>query len=277
VEVITNLISTQLVKRIYVKVVDYMQNKYVINYNSNDYINKVTEPSIDVQKYIQQIEQINKQLNEFVYIVSHDLKAPLRGIKSLTTFLEEELGKAASPEVKELLTLLQSRTDRLQAMTEAILHYSRLANNSGESELINLNKLVTAVIDMLPISDGIRIEQPNNLPVISGEKIKIHEVFQNLLSNAIKYSDKPEVIIKIQSIEKPTEYEFAISDNGPGIKPEFFEKIFRVFQTLQSKDKQESTGIGLTIVKKIVEQHGGKIWVESEVGNGSIFKFTWKK
>src|SRR5436190_7027529 len=104
-----------------------------------------------ITKYIAEIEQINKQLNEFVYIVSHDLKAPLRGIKSLTSFLEEELGDTAKPEVKELLTLLQSRTDRLQVMIEAILHYSRLASNRGEIEDVDLNKLITNVIDLLPI------------------------------------------------------------------------------------------------------------------------------
>jgi light-regulated signal transduction histidine kinase (bacteriophytochrome) len=253
-------------------------NDIVSAYKINSYTqDSMGNHSEDIQKYIEQIEQINKQLNEFVYIVSHDLKAPLRGVKSLTTFLEEELGQSATPEVKELLTLLQSRTDRLQTMIEAILHYSRLANNRGESETVDLNKLVTSVIDLLPIPDNIRIEQPNNLPSIVGEKVKIHEVFQNLLSNSIKYNDKQQGIIKIQFIENPSEYEFAISDNGPGIKSEFFEKIFGVFQTLQSKDKQESTGIGLTIVKKIVEQHGGQIWIESEFGNGTVFKFTWKK
>jgi light-regulated signal transduction histidine kinase (bacteriophytochrome) len=212
-----------------------------------------------------------------VYIVSHDLKAPLRGIKSLTTFLEEEIGTDAKPEVKELLSLLQSRTDRMQTMIEAILHYSRLANNQGTKESVDLNNLVPSVIDLLAIPEHFRIEQPATLPTITGEKIKIHEVFQNLLSNAIKYNDKEKGIIRIQCFERDNEFEFSISDNGVGIKPEFFEKIFGVFQTLQSKDKLESTGIGLTIVKKVIEQHGGKIWIESEFGKGTTFRFTWLK
>src|SRR4051812_24921717 len=167
-----------------------------------------------ITKYIAEIEQINKQLNEFIYIVSHDLKAPLRGIKSLTSFLEEELGPDAKPEVKDLLALLQSRTDRMQAMIEAILHYSRLATNKGEKENVDLNKLVSSVIDLLAIPGNTTIEQSVQLPVIRGEKIKIHEVFQNLLSNAIKYNDKEKGVISIQYIDKETEYEFCISDNG---------------------------------------------------------------
>jgi light-regulated signal transduction histidine kinase (bacteriophytochrome) len=228
-------------------------------------------------KYIQQIEQVNKQLNEFVYIVSHDLKAPLRGIKSLATFLEDEIGCNAKPEIKELLSLLQSRTDRMQTMIEAILNYSRLANNKGQKEEIDLNKLLSGIIDLLLVPSHITIEIPNVLPVLHAEKIKVHEVFQNLLTNAIKYNDKPKGIIKIEYSEFDDEYEFSICDNGIGIKEEFFQKIFGVFQTLQSKDKRESTGIGLTIVQKIIEQYEGKIWIESEIGKGSTFKFTWKK
>jgi len=193
------------------------------------------EEHIEIQKYIKQIEQVNKQLNEFVYIVSHDLKAPLRGIKSLASFLEEELGKDVKPEVKELLDLLQSRTDRMQVMIEAILHYSRLSHNKGAKEEVNVNQLLHGIIDLLSPPAHIRIEVQSNLPVLQAEKIKVHEVFQNLLSNAIKYNDKPEGVIKITCLERPDEYEFGVSDNGIGINPEFHQKVFGIFKTPQSK------------------------------------------
>jgi light-regulated signal transduction histidine kinase (bacteriophytochrome) len=245
--------------------------------NSSTLHNTIVDDDNEIGKYVRQIEQVNKQLNEFVYIVSHDLKAPLRGIKSLATFLEEELGTDVKPEVKELLSLLQSRTDRMQTMIESILRYSRLANNKGEKENIDLNGLLIGIVELLSIPAHIRIKISKNLPVLHAEKIKVHEVFQNLITNAIKYNDKKEGLIEIGYVEHPEEYEFFVMDNGIGIREEFFTKIFGVFQTLQPKDKQDSTGIGLTIVQKIVEQYGGKIWLESEPGNGTTFRFTWKK
>jgi light-regulated signal transduction histidine kinase (bacteriophytochrome) len=239
--------------------------------------NAIVDDDNEIGKYVRQIEQVNKQLNEFVYIVSHDLKAPLRGIKSLATFLEEELGNDAKPEVKELLSLLQSRTDRMQIMIESILRYSRLANNKGEMENVDLSKLIPGIVDLLSAPSHIRIVVTDDLPILYAEKIKVHEVFQNLITNAIQYNNKQEGLIKIGYIEHPEEYEFFVSDNGIGIREEFFSKIFGVFQTLQPKDKQDSTGIGLTIVQKIVEQYGGRIWLESETGIGTTFRFTWKK
>ena len=231
----------------------------------------------EVKIYVEKTQQINKQLDEFVYVVSHDLKAPLRGLASVTTFLEDELGTDLKPEVKDLLDMVKSRTTRMQSLIDAILHYSRMANNKTEKETVNLAELIANIIDLLSIPSHVRIEYPDNLPILFDEKIKLHEIFQNLISNAIKYNNKENAEVKIQCQDKGKFLEFAISDNGMGIKPEHFEKIFGVFQTLQSKDKQESTGIGLTIVKKIIEQQGGKVWVESEFGKGTTFRFTWFK
>lgn len=226
---------------------------------------------------VEKTQQINKQLDEFVYIVSHDLKAPLRGLASVTSFLEDELGTDLKPEVRDLLDMVKSRTTRMQSLIDGILHYSRMANNKTEKESVNVKDLITSIIDLLSVPNHVRIEYPDSMPVLFDEKIKLHEVFQNLISNAIKYNDKEKSEVKISFIDKGNHYEFAITDNGIGIKSEHFEKIFGVFQTLQSKDKQESTGIGLTIVKKIIEQQGGKVWIDSEFGKGATFKFTWFK
>jgi two-component system sensor histidine kinase/response regulator len=238
---------------------------------------KLYRSNQELKKSVEKTEQINKQLDEFVYIVSHDLKAPLRGLSSVTTFLEDELGTDLKPEVRDLLDMVKSRTVRMQNLIDGILHYSRMANNKTEKETVKLSDVIANIIDLLSVPNHVRIEYPNELPVLFDEKIKLHEVFQNLISNAIKYNNKEKAEVKISCMDKGNHFEFGISDNGIGIQEEHFEKIFGVFQTLQSKDKQESTGIGLTIVKKIVEQQSGKVWVESQIGKGTTFWFIWNK
>ena len=219
----------------------------------------------------------NQQLDEFVYIVSHDLKAPLRGLASLGSFIEEELGKDCKPEVKDLLDMMKSRLFRMQTLIDGILHYSRLSNSVGEPESVDVNELIINIIDLISPPDNVRIEYPDQLPVFSTEKIKLHEVFQNLISNGVKYNDKDSGVIKISYKDFPSYYEFTVEDNGIGIKTEYYQKIFQLFHTLVPKDKAESTGIGLTIVKKIVEQQGGEVKVESRPMEGSKFIFTWVK
>ena len=225
----------------------------------------------------EKLASINKQLDEFVYIVSHDLKAPLRGLMSLASFLEEEIGANPKQEVADLLKMMKSRTERMQGLIDGILHYSRMANNKGETEDVNVKSLINNIVDLISPPDNVTFEIADNLPTLKAETIKLHEVFQNLILNAIKYNSKEKIFVKISCVETTESYEFSVSDNGNGIKPEHFEKIFGIFQTLQPKDQCESTGIGLTIVKKIVEQNGGKIIVESVLGEGSTFKIIWKK
>jgi two-component system sensor kinase FixL len=225
----------------------------------------------------EQIAQLKKQLEEFVYIVSHDLKAPLRGLISLTVFLEEELGSNISTEAKDLLGLIRSRSARMQILADAILHYSRIANGKAQKEDVNIKNLINNIIDLLTIPSTIRIEMQDSLPTLHGEKIKLHEIFQNLISNAVKYNKPENGVIKINSVDLGNQYQFTIEDTGIGIKEEHFEKIFKLFQTLQPKDTSENTGIGLTIVKKLVEEAGGKVWLESEIGKGTKFHFTSNK
>ena len=232
---------------------------------------------MDLHRYAAKVEQINKQLDEFVYIVSHDLKAPLRGLSSLATFMEDELGPNPKQEVVDILNIMKSRTARMQNLIDGILQYSRMGNSKTEKEKVNVTELIHNIIDLICPPANVRIEFPGNLPIFHTEKIKLHEVFQNLISNGIKYNDKETGIVKITCEEKEECYEFSVIDNGMGIRPEHPEKIFGIFQTLQSKDKVESTGIGLTIVKKIIVAQEGSITVDSEFGKGSTFKFTWMK
>ncbi len=233
--------------------------------------------SFELKESNQKLKEINKQLDEFVYIVSHDLKAPLRGLSSISSFLEDELGNDMKPEVAELLGLIKKRTAWMQNLISSILHYSRMSNSCAVKEDINLNELINNIIEMVDPPENFKFEVADNMPVLYAEKIKIHEVFQNLISNGIKYNNKENGLIRIGFFEYPDHYDFYVQDNGQGIKPEHFERIFGIFQTLSPKENTDSTGIGLTIVKKIVEQQGGKVTLSSEYGEGTKFTFTWKK
>ncbi|HLG36296.1 MAG TPA: ATP-binding protein, partial [Bacteroidia bacterium] len=233
--------------------------------------------ALEKEKHISDVEKINRQLDEFVYIVSHDLKAPLRGISTLTTFIEEELASHPNEKIVEFLTLLKGRTARMQSLITAILDYSKLSTTNSPKENVNVSELLDNVVDMISPPENFRIEKTGNFPTLHTEKIKLQQVFQNLISNGIKYNDKPDGVIQITSQENGSFYYFSVKDNGKGIKKEYHDKIFGVFQTLESKDKTDSTGIGLTIVKKLIEQQGGNITVESEPGTGSRFSFTWPK
>ena len=238
---------------------------------------KLYRQRVELKEFNEKLISTNKQLDEFVYIVSHDLKAPLRGLASLASFLEDELGDKPKQEVVDLLNMMKSRTGRMQQLIDGILHYSRMGNTKTERESVNLKELINSIIYLLAPPENCRFEVSDSLPIIYAEKIKLHEVFQNLISNGVKYNSKEDCVVKVDFKDLGDYYEFTVTDNGNGIKPEHQEKIFGIFQTLQSKDKCESTGIGLTIVKKIVEQQEGKVTVNSEFGVGSSFTFTWKK
>ena len=233
--------------------------------------------SFELKESNQKLKEINKQLDEFVYIVSHDLKAPLRGLSSISSFLEDELGSDLKPEVAELLGLIKKRTAWMQNLVSSILHYSRMSNSCAVKEDAPVKELIENIIEIIDPPENFKFEVADNLPVLRAEKIKIHEVFQNLISNGIKYNNKEHGLIRIGFYEYPDHYDFYVQDNGQGIKPEHFERIFGIFQTLSPKENTDSTGIGLTIVKKIVEQQGGKVSLTSEYGEGTKFTFSWRK
>lgn len=237
---------------------------------------KLYRQRIELHAANEKLVKTNKQLDEFVYIVSHDLKAPLRGISSLCSFIEEEVG-TPSGELKELLDMMKGRLGRMQNLIDGILHYSRMGNSLGDKEDFSVKDLIVNIIDLIDPADHISIEFPDTMPVLHSERVKMHEVFQNLISNALKYNDKEKGFVKISYNEFPDHFLFSVEDNGIGIREEHHEKVFQLFQTLVPKDKAESTGLGLTIVKKIVEQQGGKVTLESKVNEGSKFSFTWMK
>jgi light-regulated signal transduction histidine kinase (bacteriophytochrome) len=225
---------------------------------------------------LKKVESANKELNDFAYVVSHDLKAPLRGIGSLSEWLLADYAEKFDEQGREFVNLLINRVQKMQNLIDGILQYSRVGRLQEESRQVNLNKVVADVIDILSPSENIQIEIANKLPIVYCEKTRIEQVFQNLLSNAIKFIDKPQGQILIDCTEDNDYWQFSVADNGLGIEKQYFERIFQIFQKLSS-NKDDSTGIGLALVKKIVEIYDGKVWVESELGEGSTFFFTLKK
>ena len=223
------------------------------------------------------LAKTNEELKDFAYIISHDLKAPLRGITTLADWIKSDYADKFDEDGREQMDLLQARVHRMHCLIEGVLQYSRVGRVDEEQVQINLNLLVPEVIDMVSPPDNIEITIENELPLITCEKTRIMQVFQNLLSNAVKYMDKEDGRIKIGCVAKDGNWVFSVSDNGPGIEEKYFEKIFQIFQTLSSRDDFESTGVGLTVTKKIVELYRGRIWVESNPGQGSTFFFSLPK
>lgn len=226
---------------------------------------------------IKRIGKINKELNDFAYIVSHDLKAPLRGIKTITEWIIEDYADKLDEKGKKDLDLLISQVDHMYNLIDGILKYSRVVNVKSETEKIDLNDLIPTIVNMVSVPDHIELIVDDNLPVVTYDQTQITQVFQNLLSNAVKYMDKPDGKIKVSCVEDTKVWKFSVSDNGPGIAEKHHEKVFEIFQTLKPSGELESTGVGLTLVKKIVENCGGTIWIESELGRGSTFFFTVPK
>lgn len=221
------------------------------------------------------VQEVNKELKEFAYVASHDLKAPLRGIKTLAEWLTKDYADKIDDAGKEQLKLLTSRVDRMHNLIDGILQYSRIGRIQEKPTPINLKEMVPDIIDLVAPPSNIEVSVENELPVITFEETRIRQVFQNLISNAIKYMDKPKGKITIGCSDEENQWKFHVTDNGPGIEEKYFEKIFKIFQTLsQGGSNYESTGIGLTLVKKIVELYGGKVWLESKVGQGTTFFFT---
>jgi signal transduction histidine kinase len=225
----------------------------------------------------QKLEQANQTQKDFAHVVSHDLKAPLNGIRISAEWISTNCANRMNKDDREHINLLMTRVDRMRNLIDGILQYSSVGHAEEERVHVNLNELVRDVIDMAAPPENITITVENELPVIKCGQTRIMQVFQNLLSNAIKYMDKPAGVINIACVEENDYWKFSIADNGPGIEEKYFDKIFEPFRTLLPRNTNESTGIGLSTVKKIVEMYGGRVWVESKIGEGSIFFFTLPK
>jgi light-regulated signal transduction histidine kinase (bacteriophytochrome) len=225
-------------------------------------------------RLMSELESANEELKSFAYVVSHDLKAPLRAIGALADWLSHDYSEKFDTEGKEHMRLLVSRVHRMGNLIDGILQYSRVGRVREALVAVDLNRAVRDVIDLISPPSNVTITVENPLPTLVTERTRIEQIFQNLFSNAIKYSDKPKCEIRVGCTAEGEYWKFSVADNGPGIEARHFERIFHLFQTLAPRDRIESTGVGLTLVKKIVEIYGGSIWIESTVGQGATFFFT---
>ena len=230
-----------------------------------------------VQDRTTQLYSINKELQEFAFVVSHDLKAPLRAISQLTHWISEDYAAAFDREGREMMDLILKRVKRMDGLIEGVLSYSRIGSIREQSETLDLNTLVSELIENAMPPPHIQIGIDGELPVVQRDPIRMEQVFQNLIDNAVTYMDKPEGVVKIGCADEGSQWKFTVSDNGPGIDSQYHDKIFQIFQTLSPRDEHESSGVGLTLVKKIIEHNGGTIWVTSEPGQGTTFYFTLPK
>ncbi|MYN08638.1 sensor histidine kinase [Pseudoduganella aquatica] len=243
-------------------------------------VRDITERKLAEQKseqLLQELSSANEELTNFAYVVSHDLKAPLRGIGSLADWLATDYAALFNDEGKEHMRLLINRVHRMGALIDGILQYSRVGRVREAVVLVDLNKVLAEVLDLLAPPPGIAITVAPGLPTVAGEPTRLQQVFHNLISNAIKYMHRPDGQVTVSCEDDGSHWRFAVTDNGPGIEPRHFERIFQLFQTLAPRDRVESTGVGLALVKKIVEMYRGRVWVESAPGAGATFYFTWPK
>lgn len=226
---------------------------------------------------VRRLTQSNRELREFARISAHDLKSPLRAIGTLSDWIAEDYANKPDGRGKEIARLLTGRARRMSNLLDAVMYYTDISTEEPAEEDVDLDKLVKGVISDISPRENIEITFDNELGVVTGDRKVLGRVFQNLLDNAVKYIDKPKGRIRIGCVDSGDFLQFHVSDNGAGIEKQYFEKIFEIFQILSRRDDTEEVGIGLSIVKKIVQMYGGRVWLASEPGRGSTFFFTWPK
>ncbi|GLB48064.1 sensor histidine kinase [Neptunitalea lumnitzerae] len=244
-----------------------------------DFINNQAKEILVVNKQrerlLQSLETQNDELSNYAHMVSHDLKSPLRSIDALTLWLKEDYFDQLDENGKEKLNLIRTNVQKMETLISGILEYSTIDKEDTEYYEVDLNFLVPDIINSMFIPNHVKVTIKNHLPVVKGDTVRLRQLFQNLIGNAIKYNDKEQAKIIIGCANKNNFWEFFVEDNGIGIEEQYHEKIFKTFEKLNNNP--DSSGIGLAIVKKIIDLYKGSIWLKSSVGVGSTFYFTLKK
>jgi signal transduction histidine kinase/FixJ family two-component response regulator len=252
-------------------------NQQVIMNQLGDRMAEIKQTNLLLSETSYALEKRNQDLDEFAHIASHDLQAPLRGISNLAGWLAEDLEGQLSAENQHQIELIQSRILQMSDLINGLLQYALVGRENVDAIDTDLGQLLSEIVDLLSPPSTMQVSFPADLPIIKTQGLLLKQVLSNLISNAIKYNDKPEGRVEILVENRDFFWHFAVVDNGPGISPANHKKIFGVFQTLENGGARKGTGIGLAVVKKIVEGLGGLAWVESEIGEGSKFLFTWRK
>ena len=238
---------------------------------------RLTESRRKLAKRTQHLRRVNEELQQFAYVVSHDLKAPLRAVANLVTWLEEDIGDTLAVENRRQMDLLRQRVTRMDGLINALLDYSRIGHRQGRTEPVEARGLVREIVNSLSLPKAFRIEVAEDLPTLETDRLQLSQVFANLVSNAVKHHDRSDGRVWISSRDAGNFFEFRVADDGPGIPASQQERIFEMFQSLSATPDEKNTGIGLALIKKIVEGQGGQVRVNSEEGQGATFRFTWPK
>ncbi|CAA0235666.1 Two-component system sensor histidine kinase [Tenacibaculum maritimum] len=223
---------------------------------------------------LKKLEKSNDELNEYAHIVSHDLKSPLRSVYALTSWIKSDNEGKFDEMTLSNFNLIEETLEKMEQLISDVLTYSSI-DTVVEKQKVDLNEVLENLQKILFIPENISIKIVKKMPVVNGEITKFQQLFQNLISNAIKFNDKEKGIIQVDFIENKSFYQFSIQDNGIGIEQKYHDKIFKIFHFL--KESSESTGIGLSIVKKIIDLYDGEIWLDSKPNEGTTFYFTIKK
>jgi len=222
-----------------------------------------------------ELARSNAELEQFAYVASHDLRAPLRNIGDLAEWIEEEIGDSGNEKIAGYLEQLRNRVRRMESLTEDLLAYSRVGREEEEAVELDTGTLVRDLAFLLAPPEGFRIDVHSGMPTVRAARAPLEQVFRNLIANAIKHHDRPDGRIDVRAAKRGRFWEFTVKDDGPGIPEEFQERIFLMFQKLKSHDEVEGSGMGLALVKRIIESRGGRISVASGPGRGTSFVFTW--
>lgn len=227
------------------------------------------------ERLLKELENSNKGLQEYAHIVSHDLKSPLRSISALATWLYEDYKDVLDETGQRNLYLMQEKVASMDKLIHGILEYSTANNTALDNTHVDLNLVISQISDTIFIPEHVRLVVPKKLPTILADATKMQQLFQNIIGNAVMHIEKENGLVEVLFSELDSDWKFTIKDNGVGIPKEYHKKIFEIFQSIGNKER--STGIGLSIVKKIIDRYGGAIWIDSEVGEGTAFHFTINK
>ncbi|WP_035715399.1 sensor histidine kinase [Azorhizobium doebereinerae] len=226
----------------------------------------------------EELERSNAELSTFAFVASHDLKSPLRGISQLSNWIEEDIGEGNYAAIPGQLNTLRGRIRRMENLLDDLLAYSRVGRVEGVLRQVSLADLARSVFELQAPPPGIALELPEALPEITTLVTPLEQVVRNLFSNAIKHHDRPQGVISLRLAAPPGGFwTFQVADDGPGIPPQYHERVFQMFQTLRPRDEVEGSGMGLAFVKKIVETYGGTVSINPEEGRGCCISFTWPK
>ncbi|WP_309734222.1 ATP-binding protein [Chamaesiphon sp. OTE_75_metabat_556] len=261
-------------------VVDLQQTlaqQQVIEQQLRDRVIEIEQTNLRLSVATNLLEKRNQELDEFACIASHDLQAPLRGIANLTDWLAKDLGDQLPAENQQQIDLIQSRILQMSTLINGLLQYARVGRQQVDAMTVNVGKIVAEVVETIDPPHEFRIKFAENLPTLRTQVLLLKQVFVNLIGNAIKYHDRPNGTVEILATERDYFWQFTVVDDGPGIAAEHHKKIFGIFQTLMVRSDNNSSGVGLAIVQKIVESQGGVVWVDSDLGRGCDFSFTWPK